>query len=332
MTLLKGESVNLGIGMEDPAARGTFVTPQNFIPARTPNGVNVDIIKTLIKETKGSGIASQGSEIVQRKAVGDLEFNLRSESIGYILKSLLGACSSAVAETTAYDHTFSVLLNNPQYPSISLALHQATLQDYAYKGALAKKLEIRTPVDDLVNATVGFEAIDEDEHADFTPAFQSDDYVFRPQDVTIKLATNLAGLAAAPAINVKEFSLSIDNAGKAQQNIGSVTPTDILANILEIVGSMAIDYEGDTYHDLVKNGIYKAMRIELERSDITIGATSHPKIVIDLARVSFETNTPDRPIDDIVKDSLDFVAHYSDTDSKAITIIVTNEMVDYLKA
>ncbi len=29
---------------------------------------------------------SQGSEVVQRKAVGSLEFNLKSEMIGYILK------------------------------------------------------------------------------------------------------------------------------------------------------------------------------------------------------------------------------------------------------
>ena len=329
MSYLKGESVNLGIGMEDTAARGTFVTPQNFIPARTPSGINVEVVKAILKETKGSGIASQGSEIVQRKAVGNLEFNLRSESIGYILKSLLGACSSVVNETTAYDHTFSVLLNNPQYPSISLALHQPNLQDYAYKGALAKKLEIKTPIDDLVNAIVEFEAVDEDEHASFTPAFQSDDYIFRPQDITIKLATNLAGLDAAEAINVKEFGLSIDNAGAPQHNIGSVTPADILAAILTIAGSMAIDYEGDTYHDLVKDGTYKAMRIEMQRSDVTIGATSHPTVRIDLAKVSFESNSPDRPIDDIVKDSLEFIAHYSDTDSKAIEIVVTNEVVDY---
>ena len=234
MTFLKGESIILGIGMEDPASRGTFVTPQNFIPGRTPSGVNVEVLKAVLKETRASGISSQGSEIVQRKASGNLEFNLRSESIGYLLKSLLGACASAVNETTAYDHTFTVKLNDPQYPTLSLALHQAGQQDYAYKGALAKKLEIKISADDYVNAIIDFIAMDEDEHANFTPAFQSDDYVFRPQDVTIKLATNLAGLAAASAINIKDFGLSVDNLALAQQHIGSLTPTDNIIDKLEL--------------------------------------------------------------------------------------------------
>ena len=92
---------------------------------------------------------------------------------------------------------------------------------------------------------------------------------------------------------------------------------------------MVLDYEGDTYHDLVKDGTYKAMRIEMERSDITIGATSHPKVKIDLAKVSFESNAPDRPIDDIAKDSLVFTPHYSSDDSKGIEVVVTNEVTNY---
>ncbi|MDF1498518.1 MAG: phage tail tube protein [Patescibacteria group bacterium] len=332
MTLLKGESINLGIGIEDPATRGTFVVPQNFIPARTPSGVNVKVTKALLKETKSSGIASQGSTVVQRMAGGDLEFNVRSESIGYLLKSLLGAVASVVKETTAYNHTFTVLPTDPQFPSISLALAQSGQQDYAYNGAIVKSIELKTPVDDLVNAKVEFIAKDEAEHTDFTPAFQADDYIFRPQDITIKLATNLAGLDAANAINVKELELSIDNSARPQQCLGSVTPTDNIAQMIEITGNIVLDYEGDTYHDLVVAGTYKAMRIELKRTDITIGASSNPTIQIDLAKVSFEANNPDRPIEDIVRDSLDFVAHYSDTDSKAITVVVTNEMTAYVKA
>ena len=52
MSLLRGEDLNLGIGMEDPTARGTLVTPQGWIPARTPTGINVEVIKALIKSAK----------------------------------------------------------------------------------------------------------------------------------------------------------------------------------------------------------------------------------------------------------------------------------------
>jgi len=331
MSLLKGEDLNLGVGMEDPASRGTLVTPQGWIPARTPTGINVEVIKAMIKETKASGIASQGSEIVQRKASGDLEFNVRSEMIGYILKSLIGYCETASVYGTVNSHTFGILANNPQFPTISLGLSQPNLQDYGYNGALVKSLELKTPVDDLVNATIEFEARDEAEHSNYTPAFIDTDYLFRPYDVEIKLASNIAGLAAAEAIDMKEFSLAIKNNGRAQQNIGTITPTDLIANLLEITGNMVVDYKGDTYHDYFKDGTYRAMQITLTRSDIDLEGGYNPSIIIQLAKVSFEGSNPDRPIDDIVRDSLNFTAHYSSDDSEAINIVLQNTVADYLK-
>jgi len=327
MSLLKGEDLSLGIGAEE--IRGTVVDPQQWVPARTPTGINVEVVKALIKETKASGIASQGSEVVQRKAVGTLEYNLRSEGIGYVLRSLIGKCTTSVAYGTVNSHLFEILANNPQFPTMSLGLSQPGQQDYSYNGALIKSLELRTPVDDLVNATIEFEARDEAEHVNYTPAYVSTDYMFRPFDVEIKIATNLAGLAAAAAISVKELSLKIANNGRAQQNIGSITPTDIIANLLDISGSLVLDYEGDTYHDLYKDGTYRAMQITLTRSDIDLGGGYNPSIIIQLARVSLETSSPDRPLDDIVRDGFDFVAHYSDTDEEAINVVVQNTVADY---
>ena len=331
MSLLRGEDLNLGIGMEDPTARGTLVTPQGWIPARTPTGINVEVIKALIKETKASGISSQGSEVVQRRASGDLEFNLRSELIGYVLKSLLGKSTPSSVYGTVVSHLFEVLPNDPQFPSISLGLSQPGQQDYGYNGVLVQSLEIRTPVDDLVNATIEFAARDEAEHANYTPTFETSDYLFRPYDVEIKLAANLAGLGAASALNMKEFSLSMANNGRPQQNIGTITPTDIIANLMEITGNLVIDYEGDTYHDLFKDGTYRAMQITLSRSDIDLEGGYNPSIIIQLAKVSFESSSPDRPIDDIVRDNLNFTAHYSASDEEAINIVVQNTIADYDK-
>ena len=227
-------------------------------------------------------------------------------------------------------HLFEVLPNNPQFPTISIALAQAgSFQDYAYKNALVKQLEIKTPVDDLVNATVEFIASDEEEHAAHSVSFADTDYHFRPQDVSIKIAADVASLAAASAINVKEFGATINNNGKGQQHIGSVIPTDNIAGLIEITGDLVLDYQDDTYHDLYKDGTYKAMQITLERSDITYSGSYHPKIVITLAKVSFEQSSPDRPIDDIVKDKLSFVAHYDADESEAVNITIQNTVADY---
>jgi len=330
MALIRGEDLNVGVGVENPSTRGINVVAQKWVPGRAPAGVNVEVVKTLIKETKASGIMSQGSEVVQRKAIGGLEFNVKSESIGYFLKSLLGKCTTSVVAGSVNSHLFEILLNSPQFPTLTMLLSQPDHQDYEYPGALIKSLEIRTPVDDLANGTLEMVAWDEEESGETqTPTFASTDYIFRNYDVEIKIAANLAGLAAAEALATKEFSLNIANNGKENQPIGSITPTDTLAGLLEIGGNIVLDYEDDTYHDLYMAGTYRAMQITLTRSDIDIGGGSNPTITIQLARVSFETSNPDRPIDDIVKDGFTILAHYSDTDSEAINITVVNTVEDY---
>jgi hypothetical protein len=327
MTFLRGDDINLGFGSE--STRGTLVSITDWIRGRTPSGINVEVIKTPIKETKASGIATQGSEVVQRRASGDLEFNVRVRTIGYVLKSLLGKVTSAVKETTAYNHTFAIKPNDPQFPTLSAGLSQKGQQDYGYNGAVISSLEIRTPTDDVVNATINMIARDETEQSDYTPAYATDDYLFRPQDVTIKIASTKSGLDAASALSLKEFALTIANNAQPNQVISAVTPNDILAGLIEISGSFAIDYEGDTYHDYVKDGTTKALRIEMERTDKTIGASSTPKLRFDFANVTFESNAPDRPLDDIARDVLSFTAHYDDTEGEAVEVVLTNEKTSY---
>ena len=155
----------------------------------------------------------------------------------------------------------SVLLNNPQNPSLTIALSQPNFQDYKYNLVLPSSLEIATPIDDLATATVEFVGADETTNSNYSPAFSSDDYYFRNHDITIKIANDVAGLASAPALKVKEFSLSIINNARTNQNLGELTPSDVLALLFEITGSMMIDYTNENLHDIYIAGTYQAMEI-----------------------------------------------------------------------
>lgn len=329
MSYLLGESVNIGIGLE--STRGTAVSPQAWIAGRTPSGIRPVVDKVLVAETKSSRISSQGSEIIQRRVEGNLEFNLKNETIGWILKALLGTVNSAVkgGESAVYSHEFSIALNNPQNPSLTLALSQPNFQDYKYNLVIPSSLEIATPIDDLATATVEFVGADEATATDYSPAFSADDYYFRNHDVTIKIASDVAGLAMASEMKTKEFSLSVVNNARTNQNLGELTPSDVLALMFEITGSMTLDYTNETYHDLYMAGTYRAMEITLTRSDITIGNASNPSITITLPKVSFEDLSQDRPIDDIVTTSIDFTAHYDNDEASAITVDIVNELSDY---
>lgn len=318
----------VGIGVE--ATRGTPVAPQVYIPARTPSGIAPVLEKTPIKETRGTKIATNASEITQKRAEGDLEFNLRSNSIGYILKSLFGSVVSAPSGSV-HTHTFNVLEQNPQHPALTIGLHQPNVQDYTYVLAIASALKIDLTPDDLVKATASFIASLEQEKAGdpYAPTFAAGDVYFRHQDATIKIAANVAGLSGATPIGVKSLNLEISNAARVDQNVSELNPGDVLGLVFEPKGAMELDVQNTDYHDIFADGEYKAMQISLVRSDVELGSGENPSLVITLPRVSFEGWSPNRPIDDIVRQSIDFMVHYDATAEYAIRAVLTNSVEDY---
>jgi len=172
-------------------------------------------------------------------------------------------------------------------------------------------------------------AIKENEHASYSPSFDGEDYSFPHQKVSIKIANNVAGLTGADAICINELGLSIVNNASVKACLSSLNPVDMLANLVEITGSMTIDVTGKIYHDLYKAGTYQALEITIDNNDVTLGVASTPKIVITLPKVSFEGLTEDRPIDSITSESLEYTAHYDDDEASQISIVVTNETSSY---
>lgn len=322
----------MGVGLEE--TRGTGVAPQAWIPGRTPTGVVPVVEKVPLKETRGSKIASHSAEIVQKRAEGDLEFNVRAQSIGYILASLLGSVSSqakSAPNAAVYDHTFSVLPNDPEHPSLSLALSQPNGQDYRYMLALVSALSIELTPDDLVRATASFIAKGEEEPGGgaYDPEFPSADAFFRHQDITIKMADNVAGLAGASAFKVKSMKIDIPNGARVDQNVSELNPGNVYATTFDPKVSFELDYQDEDLHDAYTGGEYFALQITMERSDITIGSNQHPKLVFTFPRCSISKWTPNRPIEDIVRESIEAMVHYSDSDAKAISVVLSNLITAY---
>ncbi len=331
MAYLMGEGVQLGIGPE--VTRGTSVAPVIWVPARSPSGIKSIIEKTLIRETAGTGVMTKDSEIVHSRAEGDLEFNARNTSIGYILESLMGTVVSVEeAATGAFTHTFTLDGTQAQRPALTLALAQPSHQDYEYSMGIVNTLEISTPIDDLVTMTAAFIAKDETGVSDFTPAFATGDEYFRNHDVTFKVAADVAALSGATPICLKESALTIATNTRPNLCVANQAPNDILSLISEITGTFSVDYEGETYHDLYTAGTYQAIEIKMIRDDLPVlgtASTLYPEITITMPKVSFEDWTPDRPLDDIVTENINYTAHYDTTEGHAIEITINNEQTAY---
>ena len=331
VTYLLGGDIQLGAAIE--ASRGTAVTPVVWFPARKPATTMAKVSVATIKESRGSGMVSEGTEVITSGAEGDIELNIRNTSIGYILLSLLGSVSTAVPVLGAYTHTFSKLTTSPQNPSLALALAQTGQQHYEYPLTIVDGLDITVGTNDLVYATAKFASKCENTHADYTPAFvETNDNYFRPQDVKIKFASTVAGLGAATAIDSNALKLSFNTNAKPHQNLGSTAYSDILTTPMSISGSLEADYEGAaTYYTSFTGNTSKAMGIYFERTDLPVLGTStlYPKMSFEFPKVTFNNYKPNRSLDDVVKEGVDFEVHYSASDTYAVKAFLQNVKTSY---
>lgn len=319
-----------GIGIEE--TRGLGVAPQAWIPGRTPSGIAPVIDKVPVRETRGSKFASNSSEAVMKRAEGDLEFNVRCKSLGYILLSLLGSVSSGAVggQSGVYDHTFSVLPNDPEHPTLTIALDQPAGQSYHYLKAMVASLALELVPNDLVKGTAQFIAAEEAAVSHYSnPDPLTGDLFFRHQDITIKLASSVAGLAAAPVVKVKSLKMEIPNGARPDQNVSELNPGNVIATTFEPKVSMELDYQDEDLHDAFDDNDTFALQITMERADTTIGSSTHPKATFTFPKVSIDKWTPNRPIDDVMREAIDFVVHYSETDGSGVGVVLRNTVAAY---
>jgi len=330
MPKLRGDNVQIGVATE--GTRNTFESPADFIPGRSPAGVTIQTEKTPIEEARGTGVNSQGSELVRKWAEGDLEFNVRAETIGYILYSLMGTVNSTEdGSTGTYDHTFQINASSPLFQTLSLALanENSNYQDYGYVGAVVSSLELETPADDVVQATVSpFVAQDETTQNDFSPAYADTDALFNHTDVTIEMASDVGSLSGNSQ-TLKEFSLSIDNNSDGNNQMGDENPEEILAGLVEISGSLTADYENEDLHNDYAQNNSLALRVTMERSDLSLASGDSPRLRFTMPHITFEDYDQDRSLEDVVTEGIDFQAHYDSTEAYAIEAELRNDVASY---
>lgn len=327
MTLVRGEQYAVGVAVE--ATPGTFATAQDYVRTREPAGIQTVVEKVDIKETKATGVASQGQVVTMKKVEGDLALNLRFRTVGYFLKSLLGSVSSEAeaGETAVYRHTISL---NPAVaqPTLSLSLARGDFDHKQVKGAVVSKLNLSFPVDDLINGTVSIKARGETTTTDFTAAYSSTDHIAPHQMVTLKIADDVDSLSGASAINVTNLSIDLDRGTREQLSVSSDAPIGHLAKLLAVTGSFSMDKVADTYQDLAIANTSKAVQISVVNTAEEIGEGSNPELTFVLPNVTFMTSET-RPLDDVVTEEVTFTAHYDDTEAMAISTSLVNEKANY---
>lgn len=315
MTKFVGRRGQLGIAIE--STRGTSPASASFFWVPNVTMSFRDSVETA-REEQGQGVIadSDSNYIVMQMGEGDVEAQLYDKALGVILTGVLGAAPST-AGVGPYTHTYT-LSNTNQHKSLSLYWKDPDRSDM-YQLGMVNSFQISVEPNGIVSYTVGFMSKVGKDWTSLTPNFTSLGNKFLHQHVQVRLASSIAGLAAATPISLKSLELNINKNTVYDSVMGTVEPEDILNQQLSVEGSLNLNLEDDTYRAYMLDGTYRAMEVKFLRS-------SSSTLTFQFPRVDFTEWEPDYTLNEIAKQSINFKANYDQ--ANALDIISTATLIN----
>lgn len=325
MPRFAGRLVDVGFGKE--ATRGTGVAASKWVPKQS---LSLQDKAEIVTDDSGLGRieGELGADLVKRWSEGSIEGVLRDDSIGLILLALFGAAPTSVQQgvTGVYDHAFTVA-NNNQHASLSIVIKDAN-ETMQMALAMLESLEIDYALGKYITYTAEWKG-KKGATTTATVAYTNENR-FRPQDVTAKFATNIAGLGAAAAAKVKNLKLKFTKKLEDYQALGSVDLEDVLNTTFAVELTLELLWEDATYKDYVFNQSRRACSISIKNTAVTIGtAAANPELYFEFASLSFDDWTRNNGQDEIVSQTVHAKALYSLTDAKEVSARLTNTQTSY---
>ena len=303
------------VGLAKESSAGTIVTPTFWLPI---NSISFDDKTTTARENEGLGRIedSDSNYVVNKYGEGDFEFDLNDKQMGLILTSLLGASPTTTGGPT-YAHAFA-LANTNTHQTLSLA-YQDPDQTKIFPYCVVDGLEITVEPDGIAKGKASFKSRVSRDWSTLTPSYTALGNKFLHQELSFKLASNIAGLSAASSIGLKKLTLKIMANADFDNETGTVEPAAVLNHQYSVEGEITLNKTDDTYRQLMLAGTYKAI-------DISFTHASNSSLQIQMPRVDFTEWEQDRSLDDIVGQTIQFKANYDAANATAAisTCTLTN--------
>jgi len=318
-----GRLVKVGIGKE--ASRGAGVAPDIWIP-QTSVALRAAVDEARVEGSLGSLADSEDKLVLEKYAEGELGGELRSQSFGYLLYNLLGTLNTSGPTDEAYTHAFSLSESN-QHQSLAIVIKDDNI-DEMYKLVMINSLGISVELGGLV--TFSADILAKAPVSSSSTYSAPSDYLFSKKHVKFYIASDLSGLDAASALDLKTLNLTINKNTERDQALGTAEPVDIYNKQFAIEGSISLNFSDNTYRDYMLDGDKKAIRIDIENTDEAIdsGSTT-PRLRIELPKVDFSGWDPDRSLNEILKQTINLKANYDTTNGIISTCELRNGKTSY---
>jgi len=321
MTKILGRQVSFGIGKE--TVRGTAVAAEYWLPFAECDIENK--VETVIDDASLARVEdSDGMSVVSTWGEGAIKGKVKDKSIGLLFLSLLGTDTVGAVEAGVKDHVFTVL-QTTQRPSLTISLKDAN-RDERFANAVVDNLKLDAELGKFVMYEADILSKASAAGANTVAHAVENDFV--PQMVTFKKAVNLAGLGAASAIPIRNFSITFKNNSLKEDVLGAAAPNDIVNQSLAVEGVITLVHNDTTFSAMQAAETYNALRFTILHT-VTIGASSKPTITIDLARARVYDYERNVDINGLVEETFSFKGFYSIADSQLVQVTVRNAVTAY---
>ena len=323
-----GRQAAAGLGKE--STYGTAVAPDVWLPFQE---FTVTDQKVTITDNSGIGTREDTLAVDTDHTLSQGNFNgvIYSDEFGHMLLAALGALSTADHSTATgvKVHTFTPGNTLPSYTIAS----EDTNEDVRFAGALCNEFTINGATGGYANFTstwLGRKSAS----AENTPAFTDDLIRYQPKDITIKYASNVAGLSGATPKPFQQFALTLNNNTQTIARLGSANP-DFVPGIFSASLTMSKSYFDTEFKSLVFGSAKQAVQITLSRPDITIGThetpenNTHPSIAIIFEPGYFAEWAKQGGLDDLRTEDITFQPIRNFSTSKAMSIVLTTTEASY---
>lgn len=332
MSIKAGYQPYVGVGIE--ATAGTAVVASKYLPHVT---CTIRGIQEVLMDEAVKGVREKnwGAIAGPRRGEGDLEIYVDAENAPYLLYAALGSISSGTAsgESAVYEHTITRKASNPPKTLTIIYFDGVDTRKYVY--STINTLEIN--VSDGI-ATISANILSKFPSTGTGTRAITEERILAFKDYTIKFGSGangtaaLVAAAAATATPLKSLSLRINNNAEAHYLSGDNSPAQIAMKQLEIDGDYVLFYETTTdrsHYETLLDGANAVRAMIITFTGNSIGNAETEEIKISIPNFVITDRGVDTAVAGFITENPSFVAKYDPTESKIITILVTNEHANY---
>jgi hypothetical protein len=161
-----------------------------------------------------------------------------------------------------------------------------------------------------------------------TAAFVAEN-AFTSKHVSVKLASNVAGLSRASALSIKSMRLTLSREVTRFTPLGASEPTAFDVGGLTVEGELTLNYEGTNLEALWYANTQQALSIAIKNTDATIGNSANPGLVFTMPKVRLNTFDQGDDLDAVVEQTVGFTAELDTSAAYMVRAVLTNTQASY---